>query len=172
MPVPSARLRTSLTAVGVPVLACGTALAGLGIWTANGHAGSPPHVAVTQAYVYRPTGPTPETAAFFTLTNDGGSADRLVDIASTDTVTPPRLSEHHMTSSGGAYRQPVGSVTVPAGDGLTMTPHGIDVTVRPKGAWQLGEEVSFTLRFAHREPLKILAVVVRPGAQTDRVSRP
>ncbi|MFG2539335.1 copper chaperone PCu(A)C [Streptomyces sp. NPDC048511] len=168
----SARRRTSFTAIGVPVLACGMALAGLGTWTANGHAGSPPHVAVTKAYVFQPTGPTPETAAFFTLANDGGSSDRLVHIASTDTAAPPRLSEHHMTSFGGAYRQPVESVTVPAGDGLTMTPHGIDVTVRPKGTLRLGEEVSFTLRFAHGEPLRIQAVVVRPGARTDGLPRP
>ncbi|MFJ3123047.1 copper chaperone PCu(A)C [Streptomyces sp. NPDC086993] len=172
MSVLSARLRTSFTAVGVPVLACGIALAGLGAWTASGRAGSPPHVAVTKAYVYQSFGSTPETAAFFTLTNDGGSADRLVHIASTDTVAPSRLSEHHMTSSGGAYRQPVDSVTVPAKDGLTMTPHGTDVTVRPKGTWRPGEEVSFTLRFARGKPLKIRAVVVRPGAPTDRLPRP
>lgn len=53
-----------------------------------------------------------------------------------------------------------------------MTPHGIDVTVRPKGTWRPGEEVSFTLRFAQGKPLKIRAVVVRPGAQTDRLPRP
>lgn len=172
MPDISARLRTSFTAIGVPVLACGMALAGLGVWTASGKAGSPPHVTVTKAYVYQPTGRTPETAAFFTFTNDGGSADRLVHIASTDTVAPPRLSEHRMTSSGGAYRQPVGAVTVPAGNGLTMTPHGIDVTVRPKGTWRPGERISFTLRFAHGEPLRIRAVVVRPGEQTDSLPHP
>lgn len=33
-----------------------------------------------------------------------------------------------------------------------MTPHGIDVTVRPKGTWRPGEEVSFTLRFAQESP--------------------
>jgi copper(I)-binding protein len=171
-PLLSARPRTTLTAVGVPVLACGMALAGLGAWTASGHAGSPPRVAVTKAYVYQSFGSTPETAAFFTLTNDGGSADRLVRIASTDTVAPPRLSEHRMTSSGGAYRQPVDSVTIPAGDGLTMAPHGIDVTVRPKGTLRPGEEVSFTLRFARGETLSVRAVVVRPGARTDRLPRP
>ncbi|MFG2601151.1 copper chaperone PCu(A)C [Streptomyces sp. NPDC048462] len=172
MPAVSARLRTSFTAAGAPVLACGLALAGLGAWTANGHAGSPPRVAVSKAYVYLPTVPTPETAAFFTLTNVGGSADRLVHIASTDTVAPPRLSEHHMTSSGGAYRQPVSSVVVPAGEGLTMTPHGIGVTVHPKGTWRSGEKISFTLRFEHGEPLRVRAVVVRPGEQTDRLPRP
>jgi copper(I)-binding protein len=168
MPALSARLRTSVTAVGVPVLACALALAGLGAWTASGRAGSPPRVAVTKAYVFHPFGSTPETAAFFTLTNDGGSADRLVKITSPGTAAPPALSEHRMTSSGAAYRQPVDSATVPAGDGLTMTPHGIDVTVRPKGTWRPGDEIPFTLRFAHGKPLKVRAVVVRPGTETDR----
>lgn len=172
MPVSSARLRTAVTAVGVPALACGVALAGLGAWTASGRAGSPSHVAVTKAYVYQTFGSTPETAAFFTLTNDGGSADRLVQVTSPDTAEPSRLSEHRMTSSGGAYRQPVDSVMVPAADGLTMTPHGIDVTVRPEGAWRPGQEIPFTLRFAHGKPLKVRAVVVRPGTETNRLLRP
>ncbi|MFC9753665.1 copper chaperone PCu(A)C [Streptomyces sp. NPDC056921] len=167
MPVLPTRLRTSATAAGVPVLACSLALAGLGAWTADGRAGSPPHVAVTKAYVYRSSGSTPETAAFFTLTNDGGSADRIVGVDSPDTAAPPSLSEHRMTSSGAAYRQLVDSVIVPAGDGLTMAPHGIDVTVRPKRTWRPGEEVSFTLRFADGRPLKVRAVVVRPGTETD-----
>ncbi|MFJ2900664.1 copper chaperone PCu(A)C [Streptomyces sp. NPDC087218] len=172
MPVPSARLRAPRAAVGVPVLVCGLAFAGLGTWAANGGAGSPPHVTVTRAYVFQPSGPTPETAAFLTLTNDGGSADRLVEVASPDTAVPPALSEHRMTSSGAAYRQPVDSATVPAGEGLTMSPHGIDVTVRPKGTWLPGEEVSFTLRFTHGKPLSVRAVVVRPGTGTGRPPRP
>ncbi|MFJ9682215.1 copper chaperone PCu(A)C [Streptomyces sp. NPDC101194] len=172
MPVPSARLRAPLAAVGVPVLACALALCGLGTWAASGRAGSPPHVAVANAYVYQPLGSTPETAAFFVLTNDGGSADRLVKVASRDTAAPPALSRHRMTSFGSAYRQPVDSATVPAEDGLTMAPHGIDVTVRPKGKWRAGGEVSFTLHFAHGKPLRVRAVVVRPGTETDRPLRP
>ncbi|MFB7913521.1 copper chaperone PCu(A)C [Streptomyces sp. NPDC056061] len=172
MPVVPARLRAPLAAAGVPVLACVLALCGLGTWTAIGRAGSPPHVAVTEAYVYQPLGSTPETAAFFTVTNDGGSADRLVEITSPGTAVPPALSEHRMTSFGSAYRQPVDSATVPAGDGLTMDPHGIDVTVRPKGTWRPGDEVSFTLRFAHGKPLEVRAVVVRPGTRTDRPLSP
>lgn len=87
MSVLSARLRTSFTAVGVPVLACGIALAGLGAWTASGRAGSPPHVAVTKAYVYQSFGSTPETAAFFTLTNDGAPP--------TGSCTSPRPIRSH-----------------------------------------------------------------------------
>ncbi|MFF9570506.1 copper chaperone PCu(A)C [Streptomyces sp. NPDC014685] len=167
-----ARLRAPLAAVGVPVLACGLALAGLGAWATGGRAGSPPRVAVTRAYVFQPSGSTPETAAFLALTNDGGSADRLVEVTSPDTAAPPALSEHRMTSSGAAYRRPVDSVTVPAGEGLTMSPYGIDVTVRPKETWRPGTEVSFTLRFTHGKPLRVRAVVVRPGTGTGRPLRP
>ncbi|NEA38758.1 copper chaperone PCu(A)C [Streptomyces sp. SID11385] len=172
MPGTFARFRAPLAAVGVPVLASGLALAGLGAWTASGRAGSPARVTVTKAYVYQPLGTTPETAAFFTLGNDGGSADLLTGLTSPDTTTSPLLSRHRMTTSGAAYRQPVDSVRVPAGDGLTMAPHGIDVTVRPKSAWRPGDEVSFTLRFAHGAPRTVHAVVVRPGADTDGLPRP
>ncbi|WP_203593003.1 copper chaperone PCu(A)C [Streptomyces sp. SID9124] len=172
MTLVESRLRTSLTAVGVPVLASGLALAGLGAWTASGRAGSPPHVGVTRAYVYRSSGSTPETAAFFTLINDGGSADRLVRVTSPDTTEPPALSGHRMTSSNGAYRQPVDSVLVPVRDGLTMNPHGNDVTVRPKSPLRPGEVVSFTLHFAHGKPLRVNAVVVRPGTEKNLPPRP
>ncbi|WP_405898963.1 copper chaperone PCu(A)C [Streptomyces sp. NBC_00727] len=171
-PTPDSRLRTSLTAAGVPVLACGLALGGLGAWTASGRAGSPPHVGVARAYVYQSFGSTPETAAFFTLTNDGGSADRLVRVTSPDTTEPPGLSGHRMTSSNGAYRQPVDSILVPARAGLAMNPHGNDVTVRPRTPWRPGEVVSFTLHFAHGKPLRVNAVVVRPGAEKNRPPRP
>ncbi|MET8556548.1 copper chaperone PCu(A)C [Streptomyces sp. NPDC004959] len=172
MPGTFTRLRAPLTAVGVPVLACGLALAGLGTWAASGRAGSPAHVTVTKAYVYQPLGTTPETAAFFTLGNDGGSADLLTGLTSPDTVTSPALSRHRMTTSGAAYRQPVNSVPVPAENGLTMGPHGVDVTVQPKSTWHPGDQVSFTLRFAHGAPLTVRAVVVRPGADTDGLPRP
>ncbi|MFB6813706.1 copper chaperone PCu(A)C [Streptomyces sp. NPDC056347] len=172
MPAVPARLRTSAAAVGVPVLACGLALAGLATWAVSGRAGSPPRVTVTEAYVFQPLGPAQETAAFFTLTNDGGSADRLVGITSPGTAAPPALSEHRMTSSAAAYRQRVDSAAVPAGDGLTMTPYGIDVTVRPKGTWRPGDEVSFTLRLRYGKPLKVRAVVVRPGTGTGRRALP
>ncbi|MEU2024330.1 copper chaperone PCu(A)C [Streptomyces sp. NPDC016469] len=172
MTLPTSRLRTSLTAVGAPVLACGLALGGLGAWTTSGRAGSPPRVAVAGAYVYQSFGLTPETAAFFALTNDGGASDRLVRVTSPDTTEPPELSEHRMTSANGAYRQPVDSVLVPAREGLTMNPHGNDVTVRPKTPWQSGDVVSFTLHFAHGRPLRVQAAVVRPGTGKNRLPRP
>ncbi|WP_371789809.1 copper chaperone PCu(A)C [Streptomyces sp. NBC_01471] len=160
-----ARLRASLTAVGAPVVACGLALAGLSAWTTHGNAGRPPRIAVTQGHAFLRLGTTPETAAFFTITNTGGSADRLLSVTSPRAAAPPALSQHRMTPSG-AYRRPVATATVPAGEGLTMAPAGIDVTVRPNSDWQEGEHIPFTLRFEHAKPVTALATVVRPGHNT------
>ncbi|MEU0836865.1 copper chaperone PCu(A)C [Streptomyces sp. NPDC005969] len=165
-PLP-AWLRTSLTAVVGPVLACGLALAGLGAWTTQGNAGSPPRLTVTESSVYIRFGETPETAAFFTITNTGGSADRLLSVTSPSVAMQPELSLHRMTDSGAAYRQPAASARIPAHEGLTMSPHGIDVTVRPEGDWHEGERILFTLRFERSKPISLLVTVVRPGRKAD-----
>ncbi|MFJ7630074.1 hypothetical protein ACIQZN_26640 [Streptomyces sp. NPDC097595] len=57
-------------------------------------------------------------------------------------------------------------------DGLTMNPHGNDVTVRPKSPLRPGEVVSFALHFAHGKPLRVNAVVVRPGTEKNLPPRP
>ncbi|MDF4248805.1 copper chaperone PCu(A)C [Streptomyces sp. WMMB303] len=158
-----ARLRGPVAAVATPVLACGLSLAGLGAWTAAGNAGSPPRLAVAEGHVYQRLGNTPETAAFFTITNTGGSPDRLLAVSSPRTKVPPALSRHRMTRSGAAYRWPVEDVVIPAEEGLTMDPHGTDVTVRPDGDWRLGRRIPFTLHFERGGPLTVLATVIRPG---------
>ncbi len=160
-----ARLRGPVSAVAAPVLACGLSLAGLGAWTAVGNAGSPPQLAVTEGHVYQRLGNTPETAAFFTITNTGGSPGRLVAVSSPRTKVPPALSRHRMTRSGAAYRSPVEDVVIPAEEGLVMDPHDTDVTVRPEGDWRLGQRIPFTLHFERGAPLTVLATVVRPGAR-------
>lgn len=55
------------------------------------------------------------------------------------------------------------SAAVPAGESLTMSPLGTDVTVRAKETWREGDLVPFTLHFARSGQIKALAVVVRPG---------
>ncbi|MEU6017505.1 copper chaperone PCu(A)C [Streptomyces sp. NPDC047515] len=161
-PLPT-RLRAPLAAVASPVLASGVALAGLGAWTTNGNAGSPPRLAVVEGHVFLRLGATPETAAFFTITNTGGSTDRLVSVTSPRTAVRPELSRHRMSDSRAAYREPAASAAIPPGDGLTMTPHGMDVTVRPDDDWREGERIPFTLRFERADPVTVLATVVRPG---------
>ncbi|MEU6589774.1 copper chaperone PCu(A)C [Streptomyces sp. NPDC046881] len=160
------RLADTLLAALAPVAACSLALGGLTTWTGAGKAGSPPRIAVSSGRVLLPYGDSTETAAFFTVSNLGGSDDRLVEVTSTGTRGGTSLSRHRTTGGGAAYKADVDAVTVPAGGELVMSPHGVDVTLRGAG-WRAGDLVTFTLHFEHSAPVRTLAVVTRPG---DRAS--
>ncbi|ELP68527.1 copper chaperone PCu(A)C [Streptomyces turgidiscabies] len=158
------RLTDSLSAVLAPVAVCGLALGGLSTWTAFGNAGSPARIEVTGGRMFTPSGATPVTAAFFRITNSGGAADRLLRVTSTEVGAGEAvLSRHVMNSSNTASDLTVGSVAVPAGESLAMSPDGLDVIVPVRKGWQPGDLVSFTLHFEHGGAVKTLAVVVRPG---------
>ncbi|MER5430590.1 copper chaperone PCu(A)C [Streptomyces sp. NPDC002588] len=164
------RITDVLLAALAPVAACGVALGGLSAWTAHGNAGSPPRIRVTDGEVFAPSGATPETAAFFRITNSGGSADRLLEVTSGEAgetweagAGTPTLSRHVMTGGNAASDQAVASVAVPAGESLAMSPDGLDVIVPARKDWQAGDLVAFTLHFEHAGAVRTLAVVVRPG---------
>ncbi|MXM64391.1 copper chaperone PCu(A)C [Streptomyces sp. HUCO-GS316] len=165
------RLEDTLLAALAPILAFSLALGGLTIWADAGKAGSPARIAVTSGRVFLPYGDSTQTAAFFDITNTGGADDRLVAVTSSETGGGTGreigLSRHRMTGSGAAYRDSVASATVPAGGELSMSPRGLDVTLRPASGWRAGDLVSFTLHFEHSGPVKALAIVVSPS---DRAS--
>jgi copper(I)-binding protein len=158
------RLTDTLLAALAPLAACGLALGALTTWTAYGNAGSPARIKVTDGKVFVPFGETPVTAAFFRITNSGGSADRLLKVTTAEAgAGAPTLSRHLMTSGNTATDQTVDSVAVPAGDSVAMSPDGLDVIVPAKRGWQSGDLVAFTLHFEHSGAVKTLAVLVRPG---------
>ncbi|MFF3485879.1 copper chaperone PCu(A)C [Streptomyces sp. NPDC002701] len=157
------RLTDTLLAALAPVAACTLALGGLSMWTALGNAGSPARVAVTGGRVFLPTGDTPETAAFFRITNSGGSADRLLKVTSAQVDGATRFSRHRMTGTGSASARTVTSVPVPAGDSIAMSPSGLDVIVPANPDWRVGDLVTFTLHFERSGTVRSSAVVDRPG---------
>ncbi|GAA3127970.1 copper chaperone PCu(A)C [Streptomyces rameus] len=158
------RMRDGTLAVLVPVAACSVALAGLTTWVGTGRAGSPARIRVTQGRVLLPSAGVPDTAAFFRIANEGGSADTLVRITARDVPGDVTLSRHRMKQGNAAYRSAIDSVSVPAGDSLAMSPSGIGLTVpAPSHAWRSGDVVPFTLEFRRSGPVRVLAVVVRPG---------
>ncbi|MEU9635828.1 copper chaperone PCu(A)C [Streptomyces tendae] len=160
------RLAETAMAALAPVCACVLALGGLAVWTATGNAGAPARIGVTDARLFLPSRGVPETAAFFRITNVGGSQDRLVRVTSSDVTEGISLSSHRMTAGGAAYRRPTESLPVPAGGTLDMSPHSSDVTVPAAAGWETGDLVPFTLHFEHSGRMKVLAVVVRPGSPT------
>ncbi|KQV94406.1 copper chaperone PCu(A)C [Streptomyces sp. Root369] len=157
------RLTDTLLAALAPVAACGLALGGLSTWTAYGNAGSPARITVTEGRVFLPTGDSTETAAFFRITNSGGSEDRLLKVTSAEAGGDTSLSRHRMVTDNTASSQTVTSVPVPAGDSLAMSPSGLDVLVPANAEWQAGDLVAFTLHFERSGAVENLAVVVRPG---------
>jgi copper(I)-binding protein len=146
------------------VCAAVLALGGLAAWTASGRAGSPARIAVADARLYLPGPDADETAAFFRITNSGGAPDTLTAVTSPAVGRGIALSRHRMTDGNAAYRQPAGSLPVPAGGTVDMSPLTSDVTVPVTSRWRIGDLVPFVLRFEHSDPVEILAAVVRPGA--------
>ncbi|MFJ9817792.1 copper chaperone PCu(A)C [Streptomyces sp. NPDC101151] len=158
------RLTDTLLAALVPVAVSSLALAGLTTWVGTGNAGSPPRMSVTEGRVYLPAAGSDETAAFFRITNEGGSADRLVGITSPDAPGGVVLARHHMRGGATAYRAPIESIEIRAGESIAMSPYGVDLTVVvPVGELRAGDLVSFTLTFSRSGRVKLPAVVVRPG---------
>ncbi|MEU2872534.1 copper chaperone PCu(A)C [Streptomyces olivoreticuli] len=146
----------------VPVLACAVALGGLCAWTASGAAGRPTAIEVEDPRVLLPFG-TDDTAAFFRLRNDGDVDDELVGV---DAPTAGRamLSRTVVENGAGSMRM-VPSAPVPAGGTLEMSPHGLDVMVSSPPRLRLGDRLPLTLHFRESGPVKVEAVVVRPGSR-------
>ncbi|NUP23318.1 MAG: copper chaperone PCu(A)C [Streptomyces sp.] len=157
------RVADGLLAALAPIAASAVALGGLTTWVNLGNAGSPPRIAVTGGRVFLPYGDVRDTAAFFRITNTGGADDRLLKVTSSATEGGTALSRHRMVSASAASARTVDSARVPAGEGLVMSPFGLDVTLRAGRGWQEGTYVPFTLRFEHAGRIEVQAVVVRPG---------
>ncbi|WSK58913.1 copper chaperone PCu(A)C [Streptomyces sp. NBC_01281] len=158
------RLRDAALAVLVPVAACSVTLAFLTTWVRTGEAGGPAHVTVTEGRLLMPSAGVPETAVFFRIGNDGGSADRLLSVTSPDVRGGATLTRHRMTGGGAAYRETIESVAIPEGTALAMSPDGVDLTVTAGTArWRPGDLVPFTLDFRRGGRIEVFAVVVRPG---------
>ncbi|WAL98937.1 copper chaperone PCu(A)C [Streptomyces sp. Je 1-369] len=156
------RIREGLGGALEPVAACAVALGLLTVWTGSGGAGSPARVEVADGTVFLPYGNTRESAAFFRITNSGGSGDRLTSVAS-PVLDDVMLARYAPTGSGAAGMRMVDSAAVPAGEGLTMSPYGLDVMVRLREPLRLGERIPFVLTFREGRTVRTEAVVIRPS---------
>ncbi|MEU1328778.1 copper chaperone PCu(A)C [Streptomyces sp. NPDC005865] len=155
-------LRDGVLAGLAPVAACALALGGLTAWTGSGAAGSPARVTVARGSVFVPVGATEETVAFFPIANSGGSDDRLTSVDS-PVFDDVMLSRTVPTGRGAATMRGVRSAAVPAGEGLIMSPRGLDIMVRTRGPLKVGETVPFVLTFRHGGRIEAEALVVGPG---------
>lgn len=151
---------SALRAGLAPVAAAAVTLAGLSAWTATGHAGRPARVHVSDAWVMRPT--APQTAAYFTITNTGDAADDLLEVRTP--VAAMAMLGRQSTRDGAGQMAMGGALTVPAHGTVRMTPFTVDVMFRPRAPLPVGGRVPFTLVFRHSGPIRVTAIVLRPGS--------
>lgn len=155
-------LRERLIAVLAPLTACLMALVGLTAWTTAGGAGTPARIEVGIGQVFLPYADRERTAAFFRITNTGGSGDQLLSV--TSPAAEDAMLSRHESARGADSMRMVTSADIPAGSVLRMTPSTLDVRMTVKGRWQVGDAVPFVLHFRDSGPVRTVAFVVRPGS--------
>jgi copper(I)-binding protein len=150
-------LAAAATCTAVAVTGCSSSSSGGG----SSKAAGPARLKVTGGYIPRPL-LTDMAAAYFTVTNTGGTAARLTSVSSP-------LAAHatlHITKDD--TMQQVQSLTVPAGGTLTLSTGGDhvmleDLTRKPA----VGDTVPLTLHFAQGAPTTVtITVPVRPTSYT------
>ncbi|MFH0515650.1 copper chaperone PCu(A)C [Streptomyces sp. M41] len=143
--------------------ACSIAIGALTTWVSTGNAGSPPDISVSDGRVWLSYGDTPETSAYFRLTNSGGSDDRLLKVTTEAVPGTPALYGHRMLTENTATDQELDSIAVPAGETVAMAPGRFNVTLRADKGWEAGQYVAFTLHFEHEGAVEAVAKVTPPS---------
>lgn len=135
------------------MLAAVVLLAGCGAAAESGGG----RIGVTDARIPVPAGPN--GAAYLTLTNDGGTADRLVGV-STDAAETAEIHETS-TDRGTMSMQQVEGVDIPAGGSATLEPGGVHIMlIGVTGDLAEGDRVDLTLSFDHAADRTVTAEVV------------
>lgn len=101
---------------------------------------------VVGGWVTEPIGNVKNSAAYFTVVNEGGSADRLTAVA---TPVADRAELHtHVMEKGIMKMRPVSHVEIPAGENVRFEPGALHVMLMGlKQPLKAGERVPLTLSF-------------------------
>lgn len=120
---------------------------------------------LTHGYVPEPASPS-VAAAYFTVRNDGASADTLTKVSSP--AAADSGLHHYVTSSGGAERMvPLrGGLRVPAHTTVTLHSGGVHVMLmKPTRTLHKGQHVTLRLIFRHAGKVTMsVPVVATSGA--------
>ncbi|HEU5006816.1 MAG TPA: copper chaperone PCu(A)C [Jatrophihabitantaceae bacterium] len=151
----------------MPALVAGLAVAALGAAglvraavpsDGGGTAAAP--ITITGAFVRAPAPPTKEAAAYFTVHNNTGSADRLVAVS----TGAARESMLHQ-DVGGRMTMLMSGVRVPAHGELVLTAGQDHVMLQHLvGTMRAGQSVRLTLMFQRAGTVEVTAPVIAPGA--------
>jgi copper(I)-binding protein len=150
------RSLTKALALGaaLTLAAAGTALAG------DATAGN---IKITDAWARASAGPAQNGAAFLTVTNGGGEADKLV-AAGTDVAATAELHTH-LNEGGVMKMRQVPAIDLPAGQKVTLQPGGYHVMIMGlKAPLKAGETFPLTLTFEKAGKVTVDVAVGAAGA--------
>ncbi|MEO5640444.1 MAG: copper chaperone PCu(A)C [Sphingomicrobium sp.] len=123
-----------------------------------------PAIAVSDAWARATVPGQASGAVYATVTNRGGTDDRLVAIA---TPRARAAMLHQSSESGGVMAmRMIGDLAVLAGATVSLAPLGTHIMLTGLTApLRPGERIALTLRFARAGTITASATVVEPGAQ-------
>ena len=126
---------------------------------ASGTASPSGGITVSDAWVRAVPGGTADTAAYMTITNSAGSADRLT------MVTSPGIGSLEMMSSttdssGMSGMNMVDGIDIPAGGTVSLAPGGLHIMVIDmSGPLNVGDQLELNLTFEKGGTVKVMAEV-------------
>jgi copper(I)-binding protein len=124
--------------------------------TASTPAGPP--IVVSEAYVRAPAPPTDAAAAYFTVTNTTGKADRLLSVNSGAGATTVLHTAGMRNQAGGAVIPAHGQLVLSTGKGHVMIEQLF-------GTLRAGQSVNLELSFESAGEVNVVAPVVALGAK-------
>ena len=155
-------LSTLVAGMAVAVLGAAGLIRGavpLGVPSGGGTSGSAP-IVVTGAYVREPAPPTDAAAAYFTVYNTTGTADRLLSVV----TGAGQTSVLHTLVNGQMNPAPDGAVIPAHGTLVLSTGTGHVMIEKLFGPLKPGQSVNLALTFAGAGTIDVSAPVIALGA--------
>ncbi|MEV0275179.1 copper chaperone PCu(A)C [Streptomyces sp. NPDC050610] len=150
------RKATVATAAGLPLVVAAALVAVAGCDSGDSSKPDRAELSVSGGYVPKPA-MADMAAAYFTVKNDGGKADRLTSVSS------PLSPDVTMHVTEGSQMKEAKSLDVPAGGALTLARGGNHLMLGKLGHLpKVGEKVEFTLHFADSKSIKVKFPVEPP----------
>ena len=126
--------------------------------------GGSDRIVVTDVRMGQPTGPN--AAVYFTASNGGDEADRLIG-ASTDVAASVEIHESAMADDGTMGMAPVDGLDIPAGGELTLEPGGYHLMLVDADRLDIGDVVQVTLDWEKAGEMTVDVEVVDPSETMD-----
>jgi periplasmic copper chaperone A len=161
--------RMFVALAGLVTAACGAPQAPPQAGATVGLAGT---IAISEPRMRLPASGQDQTAAYLTLTNSGGRADRLISVTSA-VAGKLELHAHTKTAEGMMMMRQLDYIEVPAGAAIPLVPGGLHIMVKQvKPDLKIGQTVPLELTFASGVSANIMVpVVANPRSQTEGVSQ-